>query len=77
MPKAAFGLKCGISYRMPDDLAETLPCDQFHQRHGSADFFRHSGVFIADRQGIVRLSYTEPDYEKRLEPQTILETLTD
>lgn len=75
--KSAFGLKCGISYRMPDDLAETFHVTNIINRHGSADFFLPiPAVFIADRQGIVRLSFIEPDYEKRLEPQAILETLT-
>jgi peroxiredoxin len=71
-----FGLKCGISYPLPGDLAEAYHAHQFINRHGSADFFLPiPAVFIADQFGIVRLSYTEPDYEKRLEPQTILDTL--
>jgi peroxiredoxin len=74
--KSAFGLKCGISYRMPDELVETYHAVNLINRHGSADFFLPiPAVFIADRQGIVRLSYTEPDYEERLEPQTILDIL--
>ena len=71
-----FGLRCGISYPMPGDLAEAYHAIPFINRHGSADFFLPiPAVFIADQFGIVRLSYTEPDYEKRLEPQTILDTL--
>jgi len=74
--KSAFGLKCGISYRMPDDVAEVYHAMNFINRNGSADFFLPiPAVFIADRDGIVRLSYTEPDYAERLEPKTIIETL--
>jgi peroxiredoxin len=73
---SSFGLKCGIVYRVPDDLVEAYHAINFINRHGSADFFLPiPAVFIADRRGIVRLSYTEPDYQKRLEPETILETL--
>jgi peroxiredoxin len=74
--KSAFGLKCGIAYRMPDDVAEVYHAMNFINRNGSADFFLPiPAVFIADRDGIVRLSYTEPDYAKRLEPEAIIETL--
>jgi len=73
-----FGLKCGISYPLPGDLAEAYHAHQFINRHGSADFFLPiPAVFIADQFGIVRLAYTEPDYEKRLEPQRILDTLEE
>jgi peroxiredoxin len=75
--KSAFGLKCGISYRMPDDLVETYHAVNLINRHGSADFFLPiPAVFITDRQGIVRLSFVDPDYEKRLEPQAILDMLS-
>jgi len=74
--RSAFGLKCGIAYRMPDDVAEVYRALNFINRDGSADFFLPiPAVFIADREGTVRLSYTEPDYAERLEPQAILETL--
>lgn len=73
-----FGLRCGISYPLPGDLAEAYHAHQFINRHGSADFFLPiPAVFIADQFGIMRLSYTEPDYEKRLEPQTILDALAE
>jgi len=76
--KSAFGLKCGISYPLPTDLAEAYHAIDFINRHGSADFFLPiPAVFIADQFGIVRLSYTEPDYAKRLEPQAILDTLKE
>lgn len=71
-----FGLKCGISYPLPGDLAEAYHAISFINRHGSSDFFLPiPAVFIADQFGIIRLSYIEPDYQKRLEPQTILDTL--
>jgi len=73
---SAFGLQCGIAYRMPDDVAEVYHAMNFINRNGSADFFLPiPAVFIADRGGIVRLSYTEPDYAERLEPDAIIETL--
>ncbi len=72
--KSAFGLRCGISYPLPNDLAEAYHAIHFINRHGSAEFFLPiPAVFIADRNGIVRLSYIEPDYAKRLEPARILE----
>ena len=71
-----FGLKCGIAYPLPGDLAQAFHAIHFINRHGSSEFFLPiPAVFIADRRGIVRLSYTEPDYQKRLEPATILETV--
>ncbi len=74
--KSAFGLRCGISYPLPGDLAEAYHAIDFINRHGSSDFFLPiPAVFIADQFGKVRLSYIEPDYEKRLEPQTILDTV--
>lgn len=74
--KSAFGLQCGIAYRMPDDVAEVYHAMNFINRNGSADFFLPiPAVFIADRSGTVRLSYTEPDYAQRLEPDLILATL--
>lgn len=74
--KSAFGLKCGIAYRMPDDVAEVYHALNFINRNGSGDFFLPiPAVFISDRDGIVRLAYTEPDYAERLEPEAILETL--
>lgn len=74
--KSAFGLRCGISYPLPGDLAEAYHAIDFINRHGSSDFFLPiPAVFIADRKGIIRLSYIEPDYQKRLEPQKILDTL--
>lgn len=73
---SAFGLRCGISYPLPGDLAEAYHAIHFINRHGSAEFFLPiPAVFIADPDGIVLLSYTEPDYAERLEPQTILDTL--
>jgi len=76
--KSAFGLRCGISYPLPTDMAEAYHAIDFINRHGSSDFFLPiPAVFIADQFGIVRLSYIEPDYQKRLEPQTILDTLED
>ena len=73
---SAFGLRCGIAYPLPGDLAEIYHAINVINRHGSADFFLPiPAVFIADRAGIVRLSYTEPDYHQRLEPDAILETL--
>src|SRR5579863_9074267 len=74
--KSAFGLRCGISYPLPTDLAEAYHAIDFINRHGSSDFFLPiPAVFIADQFGIVRLSYIDPDYANRLEPQTILDTL--
>jgi peroxiredoxin len=72
--KSAFGLRCGISYPLPNDLAEAYHAIHFINRHGSSEFFLPiPAVFIADQNGIVRLSYIEPDYQKRLEPARILE----
>jgi peroxiredoxin len=74
--KSAFGLQCGIVYRVPNDVAEVYHAMNLINRDGSADFFLPiPAVFIADRSGIVRLSYTEPDYAERLEPEAIIETL--
>jgi peroxiredoxin len=76
-PGSEFGLRCGVVFRMPDDMAEVYRAVDLESRHGASTFFLPiPAVFVVDRGGIVRLSYTDPDYERRLEPQEILKTLS-
>jgi peroxiredoxin len=69
----------GIAFKLPDYLIEAYA--NFH--HGLGDVNREEGAeelpipatFVVDRTGIVRLAFVEEDYYKRLDPDTILESL--
>lgn len=69
----------GIAFKLPDYLIEAY--DNFG--HGLGDVNGQEGseelpipaTFVVDRMGMVRLAFVEEDYYKRLDPDTIVETL--
>jgi peroxiredoxin len=75
-PGCSFGLKCGIAYRMPDDLAEAYHAHDLAGRHGGEVLFLPiPAVFVVDRAGIVRHSYVDPEFAQRLDPDRIIDVL--
>lgn len=75
---SAFGLQCGVIYRMPDDMMEFYRAHDISRRHGVASFFLPiPAVFVADQRGTIRHAYVDPDFTQRLEPSEIVRILRD
>jgi peroxiredoxin len=77
-PNLSTARKFGIVYQMPKET------DEFYKTNG-LDIAKHnemekaelplSATYIINRKGKIVYAFLEPDYKKRAEPQTIIETL--
>jgi peroxiredoxin len=69
----------GIAFKLPDYLIEAY--DNFNHSLGDvngregAEELPIPATFVVDRTGVVRLAFVEENYYKRLDPDTIIETL--
>ena len=73
---SAFGVQCGVIYRMPDDVIEYYRPLDIPRRHGSdSHFFPIPSAFIADQSGTIRYAFADPDFTRKPEPQTLIATL--
>ena len=62
---SAFGLQCGVIYRVPEELMEHFAFLGLPERHGVDAFFLPvPAAFVADKTGTIRYAYVDPDYEK-------------
>jgi peroxiredoxin len=78
-PNLSVARKFGIVYQMPKET------DELYKSKYSLDIAKHnemekpelplSATYIVNRKGEIVYAYLEPDYKKRAEPQTIIETL--
>ena len=68
--------KMGILFPMPEELrrATTEFGIDFMKRNGDESFVVPvPATFLVDREGVVRNSFVDADYNKRLEPSKALE----
>ena len=73
---SAFGLQCGVIYRMPDDVIEFYRPLDIPRRHGSRSyFFPIPSAFVVDRSGTIRYAFADPDFTRKPEPETLIATL--
>ena len=73
---SAFGLQCGVIYRVPDPLMEHFAFLGLPQRHGGDAFFLPvPAAFVADTTGTIRYAYVDPDYEKPPDGWALIESL--
>jgi peroxiredoxin len=78
-PNLILARKFGIVYQMPKET------DELYKSKYSLDIAKHnemekpelplSATYVVNRKGEIVYAYLEPDYKKRAEPQTIIETL--
>ena len=78
-PNLTTARKFGIVYQMPKET------DELYKSKYSLDIAKHnemeraelplSATYVVDRKGEIVYTFLEPDYQKRAEPQTIIETL--
>jgi peroxiredoxin len=78
-PNLTTARKFGIVYQMPQET------DELYKSKYSLDIAKHnemekpelplSATYIINQKGEIVYAYLEPDYKKRAEPQTIIETL--
>ncbi len=77
-PNLTVARSFGIVYQMPKET------DELYKSHG-LDVAKHnamekaelplSATYVVNRKGEIAYAFLEPDYKKRAEPQTIIETL--
>jgi peroxiredoxin len=78
-PNLSVARKFGIVYQMPKET------DELYKSKYSLDIAKHnemekpelplSATYVINRKGEIVYAFLEPDYKKRAEPQTIIETL--
>jgi peroxiredoxin len=69
----------GIVFRLPDELLETYKAFNHEllvvNGEDGATELPIPATFVLDKSGTVQLAFVEEDYTKRLDPDTILDTL--
>ncbi|KAL2068646.1 hypothetical protein VTL71DRAFT_14983 [Oculimacula yallundae] len=74
-PGNKYAGELGLLFPMPDVMRpvfESLGVD-FKERNGDDSFVLPvPATLLVDREGVVRNAYVEPDYAKRVEPETVL-----
>ncbi len=77
-PNLTTARKFGIVYQMPketDELYKTRGLDVAKHNEMEKAELPLSATYVVDRKGEIVYAFLEPDYKKRAEPQTIIETL--
>jgi len=77
-PNLTTARKFGIVYQMPketDELYKTRGLDVAKHNEMEKAELPLSATYVVNRKGEIVYAYLEPDYKKRAEPQTIIETL--
>ncbi len=77
-PNLTTARKFGIVYQMPketDELYKTRGLDVAKHNEMEKAELPLSATYIINQKGKIVYAYLEPDYKKRAEPQTIIETL--
>jgi len=77
-PNLTTARKFGIVYQMPketDELYKTRGLDVAKHNEMEKAELPLSATYVVNRKGEIVYAFLEPDYKKRAEPQTIIETL--
>jgi peroxiredoxin len=77
-PNLTLARKFGIVYQMPketDELYKSRGLDIAKHNEMEKAELPLSATYVVNRKGEIVYAYLEPDYKKRAEPQTIIETL--
>jgi peroxiredoxin len=77
-PNLTLARKFGIVYQMPsetDELYKSRGLDVAKHNEMERAELPLSATYVVNRKGEIVYAYLEPDYKKRAEPQTIIETL--
>ncbi len=77
-PDLIVARKFGIVYQMPsetDELYKSRGLDVAKHNEMERAELPLSATYVVNRKGEIVYAYLEPDYKKRAEPQTIIETL--
>lgn len=79
-PMNGVGLQYGLIFRMPDVLRHALLAvgiDLSHVYGTDAWLLPIPATYVVGTDGLIRLSHTDPDFSRRLDPEHILAALDD
>ncbi|KAH8800414.1 thioredoxin-like protein [Xylogone sp. PMI_703] len=73
-----YARQLGISWVQPDSMRPLLDKYELSKRNGDDSYeIPIPATLLVDKNGVVRKTFIDPDYTKRLEPSTVLEWIDE